>query len=300
MTAGLVIAAGTLTPLARGASRDSASAVASSAVLTLRVSRSSPSDLELSGDLPGVGRGGRRYLTRDDLLSLPQVTYTVTDDANFTGATQVSGVLLEELREKLGAAAGAMVVAVCNDQYRANYPRSYIANHHPLLVLKVNGQPPEGWPKDSEAHRYDMGPFMISHAKFSPSFRIFEHVDEAQIPWAVFRLEFRDEEAVFKAIQPRGPRATDELVREGYRIAQQNCFRCHNNGAEGGTRSGHPWLVLSAWATARPEYFAAYVRDPQAQNSQAQMRGNPTYDEKTIGALAAYFRTFSCPTPVKP
>jgi cytochrome c1 len=53
--------------------------------------------------------------------------------------------------------------------------------------------------------------------------------------------------------------------------------------------------VLSAWATASPEYFAAYVRNPQSRNPQAQMPGNPGYDEATLGALIAYFKTFSGP-----
>ncbi len=84
-------------------------------------------------------------------------------------------------------------------------------------------------------------------------------------------------------------------VQDGYRIAQQNCFRCHNMGDEGGHKAGRPWLVLSAWATASPEYFAAYVRNPQASNPRAQMPGNPGYDDATVRALIAYFQTFSSP-----
>jgi len=56
-------------------------------------------------------------------------------------------------------------------------------------------------------------------------------------------------------------------------------------------------LVLSAWATASPEYFAAYVRDPQAKNPHAQMPGNSGYDDATISALIAYFQTFSPHSP---
>jgi hypothetical protein len=55
--------------------------------------------------------------------------------------------------------------------------------------------------------------------------------------------------------------------------------------------------VLSARATASPEYFAAYVRDPRSKNVHAEMPGNPGYDDATIGALAAYFRTFSAHSP---
>jgi len=258
-------------------------------------------DLEVGGELAGLSPGTTRYLTRDDLLSLPQSTYTVTDDANFTGPTQVSGVSLEDLTRHLGAAPEVeMAVAICDDEYRANYPRAYINAHHPLLVLKINGQPPSNWPKDAEGHGQDMGPFMISHPQFTPSFRILAHADEGQIPWGVVRLEFRDEKTVYGAIAPRGPRASSDQVQAGYRIAQQNCFRCHNMGPEGGTKSRHPWLVLSAWAAASPEYFTAYVREPRSKNARAEMPGNPGYDEETTAALTAYFHTFQVPQEPDP
>jgi mono/diheme cytochrome c family protein len=276
------------------------STAAATSLPVLRVERGSPSDLELGGDLAGLPSGTTRYLRYDDLLTLPQVSYTVTDDANFSGPTEVSGVPLEELtREFAATPMSDMPVAICNDRYRANYPRAYIEQHHPLLVLRINGQPPAGWPKDHETHGYDMGPYLISHPRFTPAFKIFSHPDEAQIPWGVVRLEFRNEKTVFAAIAPRGPRDADKLVQDGYRIAQQNCFRCHNNGPEGGMKSGHPWLVLSAWATASPQYFADYVRNPQSRNPGAQMPGNPSYDDATIRALVAYFSTFST-GPQKP
>jgi cytochrome c1 len=44
---------------------------------------------------------------------------------------------------------------------------------------------------------------------------------------------------------------------------------------------------------ASPDNFFAYVRNPQARNPHAQMPGNPAYDNATIQALLAYFRTFS-------
>jgi len=262
--------------------------------LTLRTTRSSPLDLELGGELAGLSPGTTRFILREDLLALPQLTYTVTDDANFKSATQISGISLEELTRHLGATPRSdLVVAICDDQYRANYPRAYVAAHHPLLVLNIDGKPPESWPKDSEGHGMDMGPFLISHPRFTPSFKILSHEDEPQIPWGVVRLEFRNENAVFAAIAPTGLHASDPAVQAGYRIAQQNCFRCHNMGQEGGTKAGRPWVVLGAYAAASPGYFAAYVRDPRSKNTQAQMPAMPGYDNKTLAALDAYFRTFA-------
>jgi mono/diheme cytochrome c family protein len=265
---------------------------------SLHTERSSPLDLAVGGELAGIPPGAGSYLTREDLLAMPQTTFVVKNDANFTGPTEVSGVLLEELIRQLAATPESdMAVAICDDQYRANYPRAYIDAHHPLLVLNVNGKPPSAWPKDAEDHTSDMGPYLISHRKFLPSFKASAYSDEAQIPWGVVRIEFRNEKKVYDAIAPRGPHAVDEAVHRGYWIAKQNCFRCHNNGAEGGTKAGRPWQVLSAWAETSPEYFAAYVLNPQAKNPHAQMPGNPSYNDKIIEALSAYFQTFSSAAP---
>ena len=201
---------------------------------------------------------------------------------------------LEELARALGASpASDMVVAICDDAYRANYPRAYLAAHHPVLVLEVNGKPPAGWPKDSLEHKYDMGPYMISHPGFTPSYKILSHADEPQIPWGVVRIEFSDEKTVFGAIAPRGPHAQDRAVQDGFRIAQQNCYRCHNSGPEGGRKSGRAWQSLGALAAKSPGDFTAYIRAPLEKNPQAQMPGNPQYDGATLAALTAYFQTFS-------
>jgi|SRR5271169_2876657 len=263
------------------------------AKLILRETRTSPLDLEVKGDLAGLPVGAVRYLTRQDLLGLPQVSYTVTDDANFTGPTEISGAPLEELLQYVsGSPKSDMVVAICEDKYQASYPRAYLTAHHPLLVFEMNRKSPKDWSKDPEGHGLDMGPYLISHAKFSPSFKILSHSDEPQIPWGVVRLEFNDEQKLIGSIAPRGPHAGDASIQAGYRIAQQNCFRCHNLGAEGGQKAGRSWFVLATWAVASPEYFSAYIRNPKSKDPHAEMPGNPNYDDGTVQALTAYFRTF--------
>ena len=262
----------------------------------LHEKRLHPSDLELSGALAGLPPDSTRYITHDVLMAMPLVSFTESGDTNFTGPTKITGVRLEDLARALGASpASDMVVAICDDEYRANYPQAYLAAHHPVLVLEVDGKPPAGWPKDSQEHKFDMGPYMISNPKFTPSFKILSHEDEPQIPWGVVRIEFRDEKVVFGAIAPRGPHAQDRDVQDGFRIAQQNCYRCHNSGREGGQKSGQSWQSLAVIAGAAPQDFAAYVHDPRASNAKAQMPANPQYDDATLSALTAYFSTFSGP-----
>ena len=128
--------------------------------------------------------GTTRYITRDELLVLPQVDYKVSDDPNFAGPTEVSGVPLEELVRQLGAPHSDLVVAICDDEYHAHYTWAYMTAHRPLLVLKINGQPSERWPKDAEGHGYEIGPYLISHPKFTPGFKTLSQPEEAQIPGA--------------------------------------------------------------------------------------------------------------------
>ncbi len=107
------------------------------------------------------------------------------------------------------------------------------------------------------------------------------------------RLDFRSESQVFGAIAPHGEFAPGSPVMDGYRIAQQNCYRCHNMGDEGGHMASVSWLVLGALAKGNPEFFAKYVRNPQALNPRSRMAASPGYDDQTIAALEAYFSTFA-------
>jgi hypothetical protein len=253
----------------------------------LHATRQAPTDLEVGGAVPGAGQ----FISYQDLLQLPQVRAFITsNDSNFPTPARVSGVALDQLRSSLGADAD-MVVAICADGYRSNYPSSYLSTHHPVLVLTVNGKSQEDWPKAENGS--PLGPYVIANPNFTPSFKVLSHSDEAQIPFQVVRLGFRSEREVFGAIAPRGVFAPGSPVMDGYRIAQQNCYRCHNMGAEGGTMAFISWPVLAAMAKGSPEFFAKYVRTPQALNPHSRMAASPEYDDQTIAALRAYFSTFA-------
>jgi mono/diheme cytochrome c family protein len=288
----IVLAAAAMLSLGAAPSVGAQSASAPDSSSMLHATRELPSDLELGGELLGLPPKTTRFITRQDLLALPQVSYTVTDDPSFKGLgpTRITGVSLDDLAKRFGTANANMVVAICDDKYRANYPRDYRTAHRPLLVLEINGKSPAEWPKSEGG---DMGPYLISHPKFTPRFKVLSHVEEMQIPWGVVRIEFRKEKQVFGAIAPRGPHANDPAVQNGYRIAKENCFRCHNAGGEGGRKAGVTWLVVSTIAAGAPDFFMAYVRDPKSKSPQAQMPGNPEYDAATLHALAAYFKAFA-------
>jgi len=257
--------------------------------------RQADTDLEIGGELAGLPPGSSRYVSYNDLLKLPQVSYSVSDDSNFPGKTQIRGVSLDVLSQSLDATAGAkLVVAICYDGYRTNYPAAYLNAHRPLLVLKINGKTQANWPNSPGGS--SLGPYLISSPTFTPSFKVLSHTDEPQIPFGVTRIEFRNEQTVFGSIAPGGKFAANSPVMNGYRIAQQNCFRCHNMGREGGQMAGRTWQILAMWASTEPDYFRRYVKNPQSFDRKNRMPAFPQYDAATIEALRQYFASFAPPS----
>ena len=121
----------------------------------LHAQRSSPSDLEITGDLPGVPPGEPRYLTRADLLSISRAMIISPDDGNFKDPAKVRAISLQDLAVALGVSAHKMIVADCRDKYQAHFPRAYLAAHHPVLIAEMNGT------ALTEAADDDYGPYMI-------------------------------------------------------------------------------------------------------------------------------------------
>jgi mono/diheme cytochrome c family protein len=257
----------------------------------LHFDRSSPDDLEVGGELGNMPPGSTRYIRYQDLLHLPQETYTVNDDSNLPAETEVGGVALETLAQMLGeSSSDSLIVAICDDQYRANYPRDYVAAHHPLLVLRIDGKLHGQWPPSREGGT--LAPYLISHPFFKPAFKVLSHQDEPQIPYGVVRIEFYSESTIFGAIRPQGHWPVNSPVEQGYMIARQDCFRCHNMGAQGGTKASRSWFKLAELATQNGPRFRQTIRNPVSVNPRATMPAHRDYDDATLDALTAYFKTF--------
>jgi cytochrome c2 len=256
--------------------------------LSFHPARESPTDLEISGldSRP-------HYLAYSELESLPQVEVAISNDGNFPGLTlHVTGVSLDELAKALGTPASLdLIDALCTDHYRSHYPADYVAQHHPILALRIEGLKPSDWA--AKTKQYDPGPYFITYDHFVPSFRVMAHEDEAQIPANVVQLNFSTAAKTFESIAPPGKYADSDPVMKGFAIAKQNCLRCHFMGDYGGTKSGISWTILSQLASQQPGIFAHYIHDPKSVNTGAQMPGNPEYDDATTAALTAYFKTFS-------
>ena len=261
--------------------------------LPISRTRHAPGDLEITGLIDGLPPGAVGYISYASLASLPQITTPIQNDSNFAGLTvRVTGIPLEALAKALGASPQSdLIDALCDDRYRSHYPADYIAAHHPILALKIDGQRIAAWA--ARTHQYDPGPYFITHAHFVPRYKILAHEEEPQIPDNIVRLNFTTTAATFGPITPHGNPAPDTPAARGFAIAKQNCLRCHFMGTIGGTKSGVEWRALSTWATEQPAFFAKYVHDPKSIETHAHMPANPTYDAPTLAALTANFRTFA-------
>lgn len=259
----------------------------------LHTTRQSGSDLEVTGLVEGLTTGQSAYIRYTDLLHLPQTRALITGNPDYPGPPlHISGVSFETLAAAIHPLPQSdLIDATCADRYRSHFPSDYIAQHHPILVLTIDGKPLAAWAK--AAHQYDPSPYVVMYPHFTPSFRVLTHSDKPQLPDNLIRLNFSTQAATFGAITPHGPHPPGSSVDIGFTIAKQNCLRCHFMNAYGGTKSGHTWQSLAQWAHDEPKYFQAYIHNPKSIDPHARMEPQPEYDTATLAALTAYFRTFA-------
>jgi hypothetical protein len=264
--------------------------------LALHSARGAASDLEIAGDVPGVPRGESRFVTRRSLLSLPQVSVHLEKFEDFPELVRpgviVTGVYLDALAARIGAPlrSASAVEAICQDGYAAAYPVGYLWIHRPLFVLAIDGLSPRDWA--AKYHTYDAGPYFVAYEHFTPHFRVLAHDDRPLEPDQITKLFFSTKSVVFRGIEPResrDPALHNSPIVSGFRIARQNCFRCHNSGSFGGSQSGLSWKKLEKIARERPDYFSQWIYDPQTLDPKSKMPANREYDKATLDALTKYF-----------
>lgn len=270
--------------------------------LTIALTRHADDDLEVTGMVAGLSAGAVGYVAYAELVGLPQFTTTIQNDSNFADqayrGVRITGIRLEQLAKALGALADSdLIDALCTDRYHSHYPADYIAAHHPIFALKINRERPAQWA--AKAHVYDLGPYFITHANFIPRDKFLTYLEQPQIPENIMRLNFSTIAATYGPITPRGDFPPNSPVAQGFLIAKQNCLRCHFLNDAGGTKSSRDWPSLATRAREQPQFFERYVHDPQSVEPHAHMEGSPTYDDATLDALTAYFRTFTKEKPHK-
>lgn len=246
--------------------------------LAFHSARQAPQDLPI--DL-GPGRG-RVYVSYGALRALPQTSARVQGELG-AGTERVQGVLLGELARALGVPAGAGVLAPCSDGYLSVYSPAFIARYRPLLVLTIDGRPPEQWPPPGMND--NPGPYLIVVAEdLAPGVSRVRDIRHKE-PWGVTGLRFVRLDEAFAAL-PRTP----ALGRELWINCCASCHAGPSPGTPGGAKAGPAagFAALQALARSDPVYFRRYVRQPTALVPGARMEANPDYGEADLDALTAF------------
>src|ERR1700738_2739806 len=233
--------------------------VAAAEVGLVHAARVSKTDLEASWSAAGgSGEAVRGFVAYKDLLALPQVSATVSNDENFTAmhtpSAQVTGVTLDVLAKTLKVPAELdLMLARASDGYVGPYTAEYVAAHHPILVLTVDGMTTADWAR--KTGNIDPGPYLISYDHFVPAWQVLAHADRPLVPMQMVGLAFKREKDVFGPITPAARFGPDSPERAGFAIAKQNCLRCHAAGPYGGTKAGLSWEGLTMVARRASAVF---------------------------------------------
>lgn len=257
--------------------------------LPLQTQRSSPQDLEITGDLPGLANGQSRFVRYADLAALPQINYTVKDDPDFDSPVQLSGVSLDTLLAALNFPAGKkqLLAAIGADGYEGHYTTEHRAQHRPFLVLKMDGKESAQWSHGPNGEIF--APYFVAYPQFKPLFHIMAQPDVAQLPTGVDKIVLYDETAALASLRP--PAKAPASAQLAYRIIAVNCLRCHSTGRIGGTKSPFGWPQMALIAEGNPSAFGKYLVQPNRVNPEATMPPNPEFDAATVAAITAYFKS---------
>ncbi len=263
------------------------SAAVGAAPLVPLPSRTSPSDLQVSGLLPGGITNG--FVTREQLLSLPLTTVTNVQDGALKRSAVYRGVPLTALQAALSVESRSDVIfLICGDGYTAHVDAAYLKQFAPLLILEIDGQGPEKWGR-SLASGLAMAPYYVNSGSFQarPAERL-AGIDEGPVyPYAVARIDFSTSDRALGPLRLDG--AASELARLGERLAIRDCLSCHDHRGVGGLMSNRPWALLKTWSS-NTNYFRRYVVRPKSIQPASRMPGFSHYNEQALDALQAYFR----------
>jgi len=256
--------------------------------LELQPTRGSPYDLAVTGRLAGVPAGETRYVPWAELRALPVARLRLRDEF-VPGEQEVTVVFLDELWRALPCGPGAdVLLAACNDDYASVFTRDFIRRCRPFLVLEIDGAGPAHWPLPG--WKFDPGPYaiLISSAVVPGADALLDASHKK--PWGVVAIEVASYAERFHDSFSGRWAALSPRAQAGRELWINSCASCHPGPGRtyGGTKSVQAFPTLAALATVRPDFFAAYVRHPQALVANATMPAHGHYSDAQLAALIAF------------
>src|ERR1700747_242522 len=128
------------------------------------------------------------YYSYDQLLTLPTVTVKTDRDPNTNTPATYTGIYISDLFEAFGADGSLDVIGANRlDRYKQYYDRDYVAEHRPILLLKLDDKVPDDWPQTED--RTMLGPHCVVHESFGPTQTIYSYVEQPRSMYGVVSLE---------------------------------------------------------------------------------------------------------------
>lgn len=267
----------------------------SAAQLPLHNQRSSPDDLEITGQIEGLAPGHSRYARWSDLSALPTKKMVLTGEF-VPGAQEVTIVFLSDLWTALPHLRNAdTLLASCTDGYASIYRLPFIESYRPFLILAINGVGPDRWPPPGLT--FNPGPYVISvSADIVPAVSTLLDASHKR-PWGVVKIEVTTAIVALAGILKDPWGSLDAPTNEGREIWINSCASCHRGPPQTfeGTKSDRTFGQLVSLAAKNPAYFRRYVRDPKSLVPTAKMEPHPHYTEVQLDALIAFLSLASSP-----
>ncbi|WP_286775780.1 MULTISPECIES: cytochrome c [unclassified Pseudomonas] len=180
--------------------------------------------------------------------------------------------------------------AVALDGFAAEMPAAALLQEGPARAWLAVEDPAKPWPALGKG-KPSAGPFYLVWTAPQAN-----GIRPEQWPFQIATIRrLASVEQRFPALLPDPNLPTDDPVRKGFALFQQNCLACHRLNGAGDAQFG-PDLNLPHNPTEyfQPAFLRQYIRNPQSlrQWSQARMPGfsDSVLSEQELDALLAYLR----------
>jgi len=223
------------------------------------------------------------------LLSLPQAReISVDQDVSYKRPMRYRAVPLATLLQ--GIKADDHLQAIALDGFAAEMPAAPLLQDGPARAWLAIEEPAKPWPALGKG-KPSAGPFYLVWTNPQAS-----GIRPEQWPFQIATIRrLAAVEQRFPALLPDPKLATDDPVRQGFALFQQNCLACHRLNGAGDAQFG-PDLNLPHNPTEyfQPGFLRQYIRNPQSlrQWPQARMPGfaESVLSEQELDALLAYLK----------
>lgn len=233
-----------------------------------------------------LGDDSRRWSSAE-LLSHPQArSLEIAQDVAYQRPMRYRVVPLAALLE--GVTADDHLQAVALDGFAAEMPAAPLLQAGLARAWLAVEDPAQPWPALGQG-KPSAGPFYLVWSDPQAS-----GIRPEQWPFQIATIRrLASVEQRFPALLPDPKLASDDPVRQGFALFQQNCLACHRLNGAGDAQFGPDLNVpYSPTEYFQPAFLRRYIRDPQGlrQWPQAKMPGfaEAVLSEQELDALLAY------------